>query len=322
VCSLAAREARADDDDPPPDPLPLPPPPPPVQLVQPQPAPLATKTHGWQPNRPLLVAGSAVFFAGYGTAAGAAVPSVGGLVYRTFVLIFTLGIPCWADSESSSHSYLCSADHGAIVLVLPVAGPFLFAYNHPHDTFLNPTGGELSPTARTILYTSGVVQAAGAGIVVTSFALGSDDRPPEERHGPNKSLLMTGVITFATAYGEVFLASMPSLAVGFLTVTSTSNEDKPAWYGAELAIPLAGPFIFAATHPRDIVLNPSGNELSPTARTLLYTSGAVQIAGGAMMLASLAVGSGSSSSSTKPDVSIVPLTAPGAVGLSLSISRW
>jgi len=136
---------------------------------------------------------------------------------------------------------------------------------------------------------------------------------------------MTGIITFATAYGEAFLASAPSLALGFLTgydaVTSSHPNTKyPPVAGAELAIPLAGPFIFAGAHPRDAVLNENGNDMSPAARTLLYASGAVQLAGAGMMLASLVLSSNAPSKG--PDVTILPMMGPGAAGLSLTVANW
>ncbi len=280
----------------------------------------------WSPNNTVLTAGTAIFLAGYGPAFLLGAPSTLGLAGRVVILVFTLGLPCWSGDNPSS--YVCNADHGAAVLLVPVAGPFLFATEHPHDTFINRAGRELSPVSNALAYTSGVTQAVGASVMIAGFALGHDTPSEPPRPGPNHSLLMAGLLTFAAAYGEAFVLSVPSLGVLFidavsLTDSSSRNETKPPIAGAELAIPFAGPFLFGATNGRDVALNPNG-ALSKTARVLVFADGAAQLLGGVMMLAALA-----DSNPTRADVAqngpktrVLPMVGPGTFGLTLSISSW
>jgi hypothetical protein len=312
---------------------------PPPEAAKPEPSPPAPPpsarppSYVWKPNSGVMTAGTAIFLAGYGPAFAAGAPSAVGLVGRVFGLVFTLGLPCILN-ENGTSSYLCEADHGAMILLVPIAGPFLFVETHPHDTFINRAGRELSPVSTALLYTSGAAQAVGASVMVTAFALGGDTPATPPRPGPNHSLLMAGLLTFASAYGEAFVFSTPSLAIGAaeaitavenLGKTNPTSEKPLPIAGAELAIPIVGPFLFAATDGRDVALNPNGS-LSPTAKTLLYVDGAFQIAGGALMLAALADTAPAPKDFAvgihAPKLQVLPLVAPGAMGLSVGVSSW
>jgi hypothetical protein len=138
---------------------------------------------------------------------------------------------------------------------------------------------------------------------------------------------MAGLLTFGAAYGEAFVLSTPSLAVLAFEALSLTDRNPPKpepVAGAELAIPLAGPFIMAGTNGRDVALNPQG-AFSQTARVLLFLDGAAQLVGGAMMLAALADSRPplpSDVAQNAPKTRVLPLLAPGAFGLTLSISSW
>lgn len=136
------------------------------------------------PNPTLLKVGLALGVGGYAPNLLLGAPSGVGLVGRVFALIFTLGIPCWlpgvdpdpdATPEEQKRSlraqtpdYLCRGDHGAIQLLVPMAGPFLFATAHPRDSILNPAGRELSVPVRAAFYTSGASQVAGVTLLIAA----------------------------------------------------------------------------------------------------------------------------------------------------------
>lgn len=129
----------------------------------------------WQANRPLLVTGAVLFAAGYGPNLVAAAPSTVGLAGRVLLLVMTLGLPCWF---SGNGSYVCDGSHGAMQLLVPFAGPFLFAADHPHDSVLNERGRPLSDVSKGLLYTSGGLQIAGLASILTALVLGRQQPVP------------------------------------------------------------------------------------------------------------------------------------------------
>jgi predicted cobalt transporter CbtA len=148
------------------------PPPKPVVRVLPDDEPLSPSTH-FVPNRSLLTAGGAVFALGYGPAMVAAAPAAIGLGYGAvgFVLhdqsIGPQAPKCVAD-------YMCFRNNGALVLLLPVAGPIVFATAHPRDAWLNSEGGVQSDaTAGLVL--GAVAQGVGLALIVASFIRGADE---------------------------------------------------------------------------------------------------------------------------------------------------
>jgi hypothetical protein len=109
--------------------------------------------------------GLGVFLVGYAPAVAAAAPSTLGLVARGFYFMGTFGLGCYYRSTGEDNTppddYWCRGDHGAVQMLVPVVGPFLFARNHPKDSVLNVRGTDLAPFARGALYASGGVQASG-----------------------------------------------------------------------------------------------------------------------------------------------------------------
>jgi hypothetical protein len=140
----------------------------------PEPQPPGPRTH-WEPNKPLLITGAMLLGAGYLPNVAVAAPSAVGIFGRAFALAFFGWVGCALKGDTSS--YICAGEHGAIQLLIPVAGPFLFAGGHPRDSIVNKSGQPLSATARALLYTSGGLQFAGAVALLSSLALGEQVRP-------------------------------------------------------------------------------------------------------------------------------------------------
>src|SRR5262249_14936730 len=71
--------------------------------------------------------------------------------------------------------WLCRAQHGGMQLLVPVAGPFLYAADHPRDTILNKKGSSHGATTKALLYTSGGLQVLGLGLAVAAVATGKEE---------------------------------------------------------------------------------------------------------------------------------------------------
>ncbi len=132
----------------------------------------------WQANRTLLTAGAIMFGAGYGPNVIAAVPSTVGLAGRVVLLILTIGLPCWFGGNGE---YICDGQHGAVQLLIPIAGPFLFAADHPRDTILNRPGSPLPDHTKALLYASGGLQIAGIASILTAVAVGKQEPVPQRK---------------------------------------------------------------------------------------------------------------------------------------------
>ena len=156
--------------------------PPGLDVPPPSPAEAPPRTQ-WRANRPLLVTGSILFAAGYGPNVVAAAPSTVGLVGRVALLLVTLGLPCWFGGSG----YICKGQHGAVQLLIPFAGPFLFASDHPRDTVIHASGTPLSGTAKGLLYASAGLQIAGVATILTGVILGRHERvEPESKESSSK----------------------------------------------------------------------------------------------------------------------------------------
>lgn len=131
----------------------------------------------WQPNRPLLVTGAISFAVGYGPNVLAAAPSTIGFAARVLLFVGTAGMALFLCIDDNG-SYLCEGQHGAMQLLVPVAGPFLFAANHPHDSVLNENGAALGGTTKAFLYTSGGLQIAGVGTILAALIAGKQELVP------------------------------------------------------------------------------------------------------------------------------------------------
>jgi hypothetical protein len=149
------------------------------------------------PNKPLLVAGTTLMVAGYAPVAAIAVPSTLGLAYRGLVHALTLGmyygLYCIESPEQDLNAppqrqritanYLCSGEHGAIQLLVPFAGPFLYLKNHPHDDIVHPGGAPFDKTTQAALVASGFAQLTGAAFMIAGVALGHSTPKPTKRGG-------------------------------------------------------------------------------------------------------------------------------------------
>lgn len=129
----------------------------------------------WRHNKTLVWTGTLVFAAGYAPVAAVALPSTAGLAGRVVLIFLTLGLAC-LDGGSG---YLCGGEHGAMQLLIPVAGPILFAGSHPQDYFVNENGRELSGLTKGLLYASAGVQAAGLVTLVSGIVFGRYERVDE-----------------------------------------------------------------------------------------------------------------------------------------------
>ena len=140
-------------------------------------------------SRRLVETGAFVFGAGYAPALGAGLPSTGGVVVRVFINVFTGGLYQYGCTTSeydgygrtidthTRKTYLCSGEHGAIQLIVPFAGPFLFAANHPQDSIINPHGAPLSGVSQGLLYASGAAQIAGGLLIAAGILQGEVAKP-------------------------------------------------------------------------------------------------------------------------------------------------
>jgi hypothetical protein len=128
----------------------------------------------WRANRPLLVTGAILFAVGYGPNVLAAAPSTAGVAGRFLVFVLTAGIAVLA-CIGSGNGYLCNGQHGAVQLLVPAIGPFLFAADHPRDTVLNERGRPLGDVAKGLLYTSAGLQIAGLGSILGAIVMGKHE---------------------------------------------------------------------------------------------------------------------------------------------------
>src|SRR5947209_5996775 len=79
---------------------------------------------------------------------------------------------------SGGDAWLCHGQHGAMELLIPVAGPFIFAADHPHDTILNKYGEPLPSGTKALLFTSGGLQIAGIGSILAALVAGKQELVP------------------------------------------------------------------------------------------------------------------------------------------------
>jgi hypothetical protein len=162
----------------------------------------------WHANRSLLSIGGALFLAGYAPTFGAALPSAAGVWIKVLIAAGTAGLYFWGkctvdrtsydgDGRSyvdtktryradANYNYLCDSTHGSVQLLIPVAGPILFANNDPRDTFLNERGRPLGDVAKALLYASAGLQAAGLVVMLGAVAAGKREpvRPSTGNAGP------------------------------------------------------------------------------------------------------------------------------------------
>lgn len=184
-------------------------------------------------------------------------------------------------------------------------------------------------------------------------------RADEGKWRPQPTLLTVGVALSIAGYAPSAIAAVPS-GVGlvgrglalFFTVgipcwlpgvdpdpESTDEEKRRSLrsqtpdylcrgdHGAiQLFVPMAGPFLFVANHPRDSILNKGGNELSTGAKVALYASGISQIVGVTSLLASAAFGGGAApgepAARQGARLSLQPWLVPGGIGVTGAVLDW
>lgn len=310
----------------------------PLPAPAPAPAPAPVKPQGkssFTPDPTLLYAGGGLFMLGYVPPLAVALPSTAGLAGRILLGVVTVGLVplACALGDGGSDSYVCNGDHGTIQLLMPVAGPFLFAENHPKDTVINEHGRPLAPGVKGVLYAAGAAQAAGMALVVGSFVLG-DSVGEDGRPSSGKGAMYGGAIMLGSAYALSLATAIPSLAGGTLSFLegctggrSSSSICDERWNGAMMALPIVGPFVLAGTRPRDSVLAQHG-AYSGAARALLIADGAVQAGGLALLLGGLAARSSGPSLTPAPlekvgaKLHILPMTAGGSFGLTASLDGF
>lgn len=185
--------------------------------------------------------------------------------------------------------------------------------------------------------------------------------PPPRPFRPQPILLDLGIAAFATGYGGAALAALPSTAglagraiyfVGtaglgalFSCVLGKTHLDEhdhevgpdnyvcAGQHGAmQLLVPFAGPLLFWKNHPHDSLLNPNGHPIDAWTLPLLYASGGLQVAGAALILASVAAGgrdapqdasrSGAAHPMTARRFSIAPQLSPTHAGIAFTMGGW
>jgi hypothetical protein len=139
----------------------------------------------------LLVTGAIAFGAGYAPNLGAALPSTAGLVGRILLYVFSLGIvPLACALGGGNGDYICTGQHGAMQLLIPFAGPFLFVGDHPRDSVINEHGRPISDTAKGLLYASGGLQIAGVSSILLAIALGKQEPVPTRKASTSPSFFV------------------------------------------------------------------------------------------------------------------------------------
>jgi hypothetical protein len=114
----------------------------------------------------------------------------------------------------------------------------------------------------------------------------ADEDPEMDRWRAFMPVFTPGAIAFLAGYAPSLIAAAPAA----VRVGGAPFADPGDIGGLELAVPFAGPFIFADSHPRDASLNPNGMPFSTATKTLLMIDGAAQIGGAVLMLVGVAAG--------------------------------
>lgn len=123
---------------------------------------------------------------------------------------------------------------------------------------------------------------------------------------------------FAMGWGGAVLPAVPSglgLMGRFLGYVGL--------LGLELVLPVFGPLLYAADHPKDSVINPRGGVPAPGVRALLYASSAAQTIGIALFTAALVLPAPAAHTTSKPPapkIEISPMLEDRVVGIRLGLS--
>jgi hypothetical protein len=147
--------------------------------------------------------------------------------------------------------------------------------------------------------------------------------PPKPHWQPNAPLFIGGACVFGLAYGLTLLVAFPSSVEALGRFLDGKSNLRAG--GVALIIPFIGPIIFAEGHGTDSVLNKSGGELPDGLHDMLWVSAVMQMAGGASMIAGLALGgtpAPKKEGAFKPSLRLQPMIAPSTVGLSVNVTEW
>lgn len=153
-------------------------------------APAQPRTE-WRANRPLLVTGAIAFGLGYVPNLAVALPSTLGLVGRVLLYVFSVGLVPLGCALGNGTGYICRGQHGAMQLLIPVAGPFSFASDHPRDSVVNERGETLSGATKGVLYTSAGLQIAGLTSILLAVVFGKQEPVPARKTTLGPSFFVT-----------------------------------------------------------------------------------------------------------------------------------
>jgi len=157
-------------------------------------------------------------------------------------------------------------------------------------------------------------------------------KPVMPLFGPGTALLLGGYVPLFAATSPTWVRAGATFFYDLGSAGMGCDHGKPEYTcsgdygGAQLLVPLVGPFLFAESHPKDSQLNPNGMAMTTTMRNLLYVDGAAQITGAVLMGVGLASGSwqrDGRDSGPSPQLtrfSIAPMLGMGRAGLSLGVS--
>jgi hypothetical protein len=158
-------------------------------------------------------------------------------------------------------------------------------------------------------------------------ARAADEDPEMDRWRAFMPVFAPGAIAFLVSYVPSFIAAVPAA----FHASGGWFHDPGDIGGLELAIPIAGPLLFADSHPRDAAINPHGNALSPTMSGLMLADGIAQAGGAALMLVGVAAGHRErdehvqrveKTAERKPTFMVLPMVGAGTVGVSARVLDW
>jgi hypothetical protein len=153
-----------------------------------------------------------------------------------------------------------------------------------------------------------------------------------KRRKEDTPLFHAGMTLFAMGWGGAVLPAVPSglgLMGRFLGYVGLLG--LPLYYcdsgyyfcsgthgSLELVLPVFGPLLYAADHPKDSVINPRGGVPAPGVRALLYASSAAQTIGIALFTAALVLPAPAAHTTSKPPapkIEISPMFEDRVVGI-------
>jgi hypothetical protein len=172
-----------------------------------------------------------------------------------------------------------------------------------------------------------VAALVAVAIVAHAGHARADEDPEMDRWRAFMPVFAPGAIAFLAGYVPSLISAVPA---GF-HASGGWFHDPGDIGGLELAIPFAGPLMFADSHPRDSALNPNGNGLSPTMKSLLIADAIAQTGGATLMLIGVAAGHRErdehvehveKTALKKPTFMVWPMLGAGSVGIGARVLGW